>query len=130
MKNQLRVSAWCGIIAVAISVIAMLISLVSPLGAALFSVAGTAATVIYLYGFIVLGKKYDAALLTVMTWIGIAIYILFAVGSLIFALTSNLPSVSAQTDNPADGAVSDELAVGILALFLVFWVIFSIIFGA
>lgn len=139
MKKPFKVAAWSGLLSFVISILMVLYlftykdaasgSIISLSG----SLAGGILGILFMYGFVVLGKKFGGKLLLVMAWIGIA----FAIVSLIFGLVTNIVTMSqgvgAQTDIDPDLA---DLALPLLIAFLVIWIgvtliagTFSVLFG-
>jgi len=105
-------------------------------------------SILFAYGFIVLGRKYKGKLLVVMSWISIIIAIVILVFSLISAVFSSIPNISAQTDpiilgednflvppqdmdpmNPGLQEFNQDM-IQTMALFIIGWVLVSIILGA
>lgn len=130
MERPLNTSAWSGILSAVISVVSYLLILsISDLKvrstlSILFSILAVVFGVMFLYGFVFLGKKFNNKLLVVMAWIGIS----FAALMFVSGVGINLIGLaSAQVDSSFNSG-SPEMAF--LLAFLFMWIISSLIFGA
>jgi len=151
MKRPLKTAAVCGLIVLILSVIVGILTMViinSPNLATYpivffsysLSLLGLYfCCIFFMYGFIVLARKFDANLLKVMAWIGFVGSILFFALLFISTLSSLIQSASAQETALPPGFSEDELgqllalAVGvfiILWFFLVLAGVYAILFGA
>lgn len=131
MKKPLKTAAWAAIWSIVIGVLSGIVSLTfgtSSLGMGLgvvFTIVGGIFGALFVYGFVILGKKFDAPLLQVMAWIGIGIVIGWAVLSLTLSVAT---IVSAQ--GSVDFSNQELPSLTLLVLFLIFWIPFSLLFGA
>jgi uncharacterized membrane protein len=94
MKRPLKVAAWCGAIPLLLSLIAIpIIFLIQDktiilITSLTLSLTGTVLSIFFLNGFVVLGKKFENKLLTVMAWMGIAIIIISLIFNVLISVTS------------------------------------------
>lgn len=92
MEKPLKKAGWAGIIVLILAVIFMIISIpltllgttVVQISQVIYQIIALLLGVIFIYGFIVLGKKFKNKFLVVMAWIGIIFAIGFTIGSLFF----------------------------------------------
>jgi hypothetical protein len=150
MEKPLKFAAWSGIILIVWSILNLVISaglsfqpsgILSIVGAVINGVFGS----FFLYGFVILGRKFDGNLLQVMAWIGVVLAILGGVLGLLGGALTAVTNVSAQgLDDQALSGYGPELddfddfsdaelltGLGILAgIFLIFWIGFTVILGA
>lgn len=117
MKRVFKVAAWSGIFSAILSALMWVLILAKQVNnsSQIYSLAVIATsllTAMFLYGFAVLGKKFNSTMLLVMAWIGI----ILVLTSVVFVAYTAF----AKAQN-ADGATG--------ALILV-WVVFSVIMGA
>ena len=127
MKKPLNLAAWSGIISLILSLLIWFYILaVNQEGPqfilSLFGIIGNALSILFMHGFVVLGKKMKSKLLVVMSWIGIAFMIVLLVFGLIGSIVGLTDNVSAQ-EFAADK--TDALIV-----LLVLWAFISLLLGA
>lgn len=92
-------------------------------------------SILYRYGFVVLGKKFDSPILLVMGWIGIVLGILAGIFGLVEGILARAGMATAQLTESAvaTGAtdvMTPEVISTILLGFLVVWVVIAIFMGA
>lgn len=104
MRKPLKVAAWCGIISIIVGLIStpfvILIkdpAALSTMGIILFAPSAVL-SVLFMYGFVALGKKFNNKFLQVMAWIGL----IFTILGVVFGLFANIlvltTNVTAQDD--------------------------------
>jgi len=131
MKKPLTVAAWSAFWGIVLALISMLTGLGEGgsfiLGLNIvITIVGAVLGFLFLYGFVVLGKKFDVALLVVMAWIGIAITVGFSI--LVLILNASIIASAQEAAISASQDISE--GVSALILFLVLWVPISLFFGA
>jgi len=148
MKKPLKVAAWSGIAVIVMSIVALI-------GGLSFGLAGMGESVMryalnlplsilsglfavfFSYGFVVLGRKFGGTLLQVMGWISIVLAVLV----LLFGIFGNVLGIvgfaGAQEnlevgDIPFDLSEEELQNLGwlVLGIFLIIWIVVSIVFGA
>jgi hypothetical protein len=166
IKKPLKTAAWAGIIAFIAIIVFSIISQVlysyglekSPIIAIIsiaYSLVLWVCVILFSYGFIVLGRKYNGRLLVVMSWITIVIAITFIIISIIGTAFAFVADVSAaenpiklgeenseylippmEGQNPMDPGLQefyDEYGISpqLLLIFIILgWIFFSVIVGA
>ena len=131
MKKPLKVAAWSGILGLILGIILNIIYSILSIKEASSTLMGalTITTVIltiplfifFYYGYIALGNKLNNNFLKVMAWIGIVIFILVGVFTLIIGIISiSVPSVNAQ--EIGQSSYPDFKAL-VISVFLIIWVI-------
>jgi len=139
MEKPLKVAAWSGLLSFILSAVIFLFVLTSPtqtpnvIASLVLSVAGGVLGLLYLNGFLVLGKKFNGKLLVVMAWIGIG----FTIASLIFGVVGNLIGtaevVSAQGSDFSIGAGGeagfDDTTAALFIIFIIVWLVISVVAG-
>ena len=131
MRKPLKSAAWSGIFIIFLAVIAGIFSVVFKDGAFGLGLASAAYlgigifSCLFLYGFVVLSKKFDATLLQVMSWIGIGLTIFW----IILILVGNIVSIAGAQEMTgfSEPEIPDWSSV---LLFLIFWIPFSLFLGA
>lgn len=142
MKYPLKVAAWSGLISFVLSIVVLIYMFsVEQFGSTsafglLISLSAGVLGILFLNGFLVLGKKFNGKLLVVMTWIGIA----FAVLSMIFGIFGSFadvtPGVQAQQIGASTSGGTNfdgefgELVGALLLVVIIIWAIFTLILGA
>jgi len=138
MKRPLKIAAWSGILLVIVSFVVGIISAALtkfPLAQTIISIIwgliGGVLTILFLNGFLVLGKKYKNSLLKVTSWIGIIMAVLF----ILVGLAGNIVSLSngSYIQNNSKwpfGEGNDDALIGLVLSLIGVWIMFSLIFGA
>ncbi|MEK6872253.1 MAG: hypothetical protein AABX16_05095 [Nanoarchaeota archaeon] len=143
-RRSLKVAAWSGILVFVISLVLGILNQfllfaqvnwgivqsVSLLSSALLYTF----SILFMYGFVVLGRKYNASLLTVMSWILIAMSIFMFVFILISSFLQIIPTVDAQEsfNGALDAWLHQQYEVSlaeVLAFILILHVFVSVVFG-
>ncbi len=110
MKKSIKFAAWSGIISIVIMVALWSIEFIFSFfssdiieilpyemaSSLLFNISGIF-SIFFIYGFLVLGKKFDMTLLKVMSWIGIISGIIIILAS--FSLTLASPFMETELEN-------------------------------
>ncbi len=130
MKKPLTTAAWAAIIGIILGIINFILlftfgdNIIGQSLISFISLIGGLLNALFLYGYVVLGRKFNVVLLQVMAWIGIVLMILFGVFAAIETIT---PLASAQEI----GGLAEEGsgATALLVLLLAFWITFAIILG-
>lgn len=144
MKKPLKVAAWSGIISLVVMLIAMPFmfllgdsdGVVRYLFSFIITVVSMVLGILFLYGFVVLGKKFNVSLLQIMAWIGIVLAIIGLVFNLFGSIAGLAANVSAQKDFDFDKEkfenMSDEEAEEFAKtfIFIFIWVVISLFIGA
>ncbi|MBI5803609.1 hypothetical protein HY450_00020 [Candidatus Pacearchaeota archaeon] len=125
MKRPLRVAAYSGLIALVFNFLLVLIpeGVITGSLFALFLVFSSALGVLFLNGFVFLGDKFKSKLLSVMSWIGIVVGVLFTVFGLVGALISAIGTARAQE-------IVAEDAGTIFIFLIILWIVIALIAGA
>lgn len=133
MKKTLKTSAWAGVIGLVLGIISLFITFAIGQSTAgifisgLISLIGGVAGILFNYGFVFLGKKFDVKLLQVMAWIGIAFGILAMIVGFGMSFVQMAGIAGAQEMYPEDvGPLAGMALVAILIL----WVLISAVAGA
>jgi hypothetical protein len=139
MKRPLKVAGWCRIFSIALSAVLWIYMLTMGVSYGWFVIlAGlveAVLSILYRYGFVVLGKKFDSPILLVMGWIGIVLGILAGIFGLVEGILARAGMATAQLTESAvaTGAtdvMTPEVISTILLGFLVVWVVIAIFMGA
>ncbi|MFH1290785.1 MAG: hypothetical protein ABIH92_05260 [Nanoarchaeota archaeon] len=136
MEKPLKVAAWSGIISLIVSLVSLPFlflggdGVLSTVAAIFVTLIGGVLGAFFLYGFVVLGKRFKNTLLVVMAWIGIVFAILSIFMGLIGNVVSLVQPVSAQDEISVDGLEDiDEAAVMMIMFFLIVWVLIAVVIG-
>jgi hypothetical protein len=152
MKQPLRIAAISGIILLVISFLWGLLSNfildqnILTILSSIFLVSSTILSILFTYGFVVLARMYKAKLLLVMAWIAIIVGLIFFVLIIFMNILTLVVPVSAQisaedinnfNQNPDISALIDvetgqltEFGKQLMYVFIIFWIVFSVIVGA
>ncbi len=128
MKRPLKTAAWCFILYVAISLTSLLMTYFFNYKESFFynliGAAGGVLFAVYLYGFVVLGKKFNSLMLLIMAWIGIAANLAFT----LLGAFNNF--ASAQNIDVTSIAPAQNMGlILVAAIIAVIWGVYSILFG-
>lgn len=144
MKKPLKVAAWSAIISIVLGLLMLPFGLLAEnyfgayLTVSIFtSLIGVVLSVLFINGFLVIGRKYKNKLLVVMAWIGIVLAVLGMIAGIavnIFLLTSNVTAQADYGNLQIGNDLSEEelaaLAPILLGVLIAVWLGVSIIFGA
>ncbi|MFC1710562.1 hypothetical protein ACFLZJ_00150 [Nanoarchaeota archaeon] len=143
MKKPLKVAAWSGVIYIILQILSiiLLITLFLTLSTGynftqilivIIMLAGLVFTILFKYGFLILGKRYNNKLLKVLAWISIVAIILSILYLLITGIIS-LVSVKGVVDIQQDLVTGDSsinlLPIILILILLIFEFIFNILWG-
>lgn len=154
MKKPIKIAAIAGIILIALSIISGIVSGIFKPDViktnvalkeilSLISILEYISSIFFTYGFVVLGRKFKSRLLVVMSWIFIAIAILFLVLGFLGMINNLVKPVSAQGDfsTSVNGLknidqnnfnwnnLTLEQQYALIFILLIAWIIFSLILG-
>lgn len=127
MKRPLKVAAWSGILSAVLSLILFVLIATERLSAASSTynwivIIISLLSVFFVYGFVVLAKKFNSILLLVMSWIGIVIVLT----SVVFVAYSSLANAQELGNNSS----AQTGALLLVWFFLsVFMGTYSVLFG-
>jgi len=106
MKRPLKVAAYSGLFLILLMLVFNIISfalinspsVLTPLSM-IYSFVIAILSIFFIYGFIVLGRKFNSRLLVVMAWIGVILAVIFLMLTLVGNIFMNVPDASAQEDS-------------------------------